>query len=75
MEAFVGKGGARGLPLNGEAFLHSSRVPLDIAPIDRVSRKEYRDLQLDIYDALEDGDPDGCSPYGCRSGEPVREVS
>jgi hypothetical protein len=67
----IRKGGARGLPLNGEAFLHRSRVPLDQAPIDRVSAREYADLQLDIYDVLEDGDPDGCSPYGCRSGEPV----
>ncbi|OBK22533.1 hypothetical protein [Mycobacterium asiaticum] len=62
------KGGARGLPLNGEAFLHRSRVPLDIAPIDRVTRAEYAEAQLDLF---EDGDPDGCSPYGCRSGEPV----
>jgi hypothetical protein len=30
----IRKGGARGLPLNGEAFLHRSRVPLSIAPVD-----------------------------------------
>lgn len=64
----IRKGGARGLPLNGEAFLHRSRVPLELAPIDRVTRVEWRDRQLDLF---EDGDPDGCSPYGCRSGEPV----
>lgn len=72
----IRKGGARGLPLNGEAFLHRSRIPLDIAPIDRVTRGEWRDRQGDLLDTIadieagvdEDGDPDGCSPFGCRSG-------
>lgn len=67
----IRKGGARGLPRGGEAFLHRSRLPLDQAPIDRVTPKEWADRQLDIYDVLESGDPDGCSPYGCRSGEAV----
>ena len=68
----IRKGGARGLPLNGEAFLHRSRVPLAIAPINRVTRKEWADRSPDIFDALAElGDPDGCSPYGCRSGEPA----
>ncbi|HEY2763363.1 MAG TPA: hypothetical protein VGJ13_05035 [Pseudonocardiaceae bacterium] len=68
----IRKGGSRGLPLNGEAFLHRSRIPLSIAPIDRVTRKEWGDRQGDIFDLLaEEGDPDGCSPYGCRSGEPA----
>nr|WP_199344539.1 hypothetical protein [Mycobacteroides chelonae] len=62
----IRKGGASANPLDGEAFLHRSRVPLDLAPIDRVTRSEYADMQLDLF---EDGDPDGCSPYGCRSGE------
>ena len=61
-------------PIRGEAFLHSSRRPLDEAPIDRVSRPEWADRQVDIFDLLaEDGDPDGCSPYGCRSGQPTPE--
>lgn len=64
----IRKGGARAMPLNGEAFLHRSRVPLSIAPIDKVTRSEHAEAQLDLF---EDGDPDGCSPYGCRSGEPV----
>jgi hypothetical protein len=72
----IRKGGARGLPLNGEAFLHRSRIPLDIAPIDRVTRGEWKDRQGDLLDSIADieagvdeyGDPDGCSPYGCRSG-------
>jgi hypothetical protein len=72
----IRKGGARGLPLNGEAFLHRSRVPLSIAPIDRVTSAEWHSRQTDIFgqiaDAeLENGDPDGCSPYGCRSGSAV----
>jgi hypothetical protein len=71
-DAAIRKGGSRGLPLNGEAFLHRSRVPLDEAPIDRVTRREWKDRQGDLLDELaeliEDGDPDGCGPYACRSG-------
>lgn len=63
----IRKGGSRGLPLNGEAFLHRSRVPLDQAPIDRRTRVELAAMQLDIFDVLEDGERDGCSPFGCRS--------
>jgi len=65
----IRKGGSRGLPLNGEAFLHRSRVPLAIAPIDRLNRNELAAMQGNLLDLIEDGDPDGCSPYGCRSGE------
>lgn len=50
------RGGRQDLSLNGEAFLHASRVPLGQAPIDRGAAE------------TEAGDPDGCSPYGCRSG-------
>jgi len=76
-DAAIRKGGARGLPLNGEAFLHRSRVPLSEAPIDRVTRGERQGWQPSLIDLLnEDGDPDGCSPYGCRSGLPAsREAS
>lgn len=71
-DAAIRKGGSRGLPLNGEAFLHRSRIPLEIAPIDRVTRAEWRDRQGDLFDVLaEEGDSDGCSPFGYRSGEPV----
>lgn len=62
---------AAGKDLRGSMFLHRSRVPLDLAPIDRVTRREWNDRQGDIFDAIEDGDPDGCSPWTCRSGEPV----
>ncbi len=80
-DAAIRKGGARGLPLHGEAFLHRSRVPLALAPIDHVTSAEWSARQTDLLEeladrrvelaVLEDGDPDGCSPYGCRSGLPV----
>jgi hypothetical protein len=75
-DAAIRKGGARGGELTGEAFLHRSRVPLSIAPIDRVTSREWHDRQGDLLDALadqetEEGDPNGCSPYGCRSGAAV----
>jgi hypothetical protein len=65
-----------GSPLLGEAFLHRSRLPLDQAPIDRVTSHEWKSRQPDIFDAIadqedEDGDLDGCSPWTCRSGSPV----
>ena len=62
---------ANGRGLRGSMYLHRSRVPLDQAPIDRVTASEWRDRQGDIFDVQEDGDPDGCSPWTCRSGEPV----
>jgi hypothetical protein len=71
-DAAIRKGGARGLPLNGEAFLHRSRVPLDLAPIDRWTRGDIAEATAEVQgDLFEDGDPDGCSPYGCRSGVPA----
>lgn len=52
-----------------EQFLHRSLLPLAEAPIDRVSRREWNERQDDLLDTIaEQGDPDGCSPYGCRSG-------
>lgn len=80
LDAAIRKGGARGLPLAGEAFLHRSRVPLAIAPIDRVTSAEWKSRQGDLLDVIADiemeqGDPDGCSPYGCRSGTPVGGVA
>lgn len=64
------------IPLDGQAFLHRSRVPLPLAPIDRTTRAERLSWQTDIFDALDElGDPDGCSPYGCRSGLPASSGS
>jgi hypothetical protein len=62
---------ARGQNLRGSMFLHRSRVPLGEAPIDRVTAGEWKSRQGDLFDQDEDGDPDGCSPFTCRSGEPV----
>ncbi|MFE3197770.1 hypothetical protein [Embleya sp. NPDC059237] len=69
---------AEGSPLLGEAYLHRSLLPLSIAPIDRVTSHEWRSRQVDVFDAVADaemelGDQDGCSPWSCRSGAPVRE--
>lgn len=64
----------RAMPKGTRCYLHASRVPLDQAPIDRVTRAEWKGRQVDLLDVLaEEGDPDGCSPYGCRSGAPVVE--
>lgn len=67
------RGNANGKPLLGEAFLHRSRLPLDQAPIDRVTAHEWASRQTDVFGQiadieLEDGDADGCSPWSCRSG-------
>ncbi|WP_406297714.1 hypothetical protein OG948_19195 [Embleya sp. NBC_00888] len=60
--------------IKGTPYLHRSLLPLEQAPIDRVTRGEWRNRQVDIFDAvadqLEDGEPDGCSPWTCRSGAP-----
>lgn len=67
---------AEGTPLNGEAFLHRSRVPLDQAPIDRVTRHEWNDRQTDVFDQVADAEADerGCSPWACR-GEDDEEAA
>jgi hypothetical protein len=71
------RGNANGKPLLGEAYLHSSRLPLADAPIDRVTWHEWKGRQTNIFDQIadtelaEDGDPDGCSPWSCRSGQPA----
>jgi hypothetical protein len=61
--------------------LAASAVRAVTAPIDRVTSAEWKSRQGDLldviadYDEAEDGDPDGCSPYGCRSGAPVGRAS
>jgi hypothetical protein len=65
-------GGKQGMV--GEAYLHNSCVPLDLAPIDRVLSRDVKEDQMTIFEELliqEEGEPDGCSPYGCRSGLPI----
>ncbi|MCX4632880.1 hypothetical protein [Streptomyces sp. NBC_01443] len=56
---------ASGNRLIGQAFLHRSRVPLDLAPIDHVTRAE----RAAEVDELEHGVVTGCSPWACRGGE------
>ena len=50
-------------------YLHRSLLPLDEAPIDRVTRAEHTENQVDLFDAIADDEEDevvGCSPWGCR---------
>lgn len=77
---------AQGQPLRGQMFLHRSRVPLEQAPIDRVTRGEWKAMQGDLIvdlqmaelrerlDADTDSQLEGCSPHACRSGGAVAEV-
>lgn len=62
---------ANGRPLLGQAFLHPSLLPLDQAPIDAPpKRRNLRLVSRDEAEDWENGDPDGCSPWACRSGRP-----
>ncbi|MDT3395329.1 hypothetical protein RKE29_01470 [Streptomyces sp. B1866] len=81
-DAAIRAGNARanadGRPLLGQAFLHRSRVPLDQAPIDHVTAREWAQRQSAFDDAeaqqvLEEGAVEGCSPWSCRSGASVRD--
>ncbi|MET9260444.1 hypothetical protein [Amycolatopsis sp. NPDC004079] len=55
--------------LKGKRYLHASRLPLDVAPIDKPTADEMASAQGDLLRSLEEGSPAGCSPYSCRSGE------
>lgn len=52
--------------LRGEAYLHESQVPLDQAPIDRVSGSEWRNRQENLLDLLADEEGPSCSPFSCE---------
>lgn len=72
---------AQGQPLLGQAFLHRSRVPLDQAPIDKVSYHEWASRQSDVLNliavseyeerlsAVDNASMTGCSPFSCRTSE------
>ncbi|MFG3254946.1 hypothetical protein [Streptomyces sp. NPDC048172] len=69
----IRQGGVRGIhlgrPLLGQAFLHRSCLPLDQAPIDKVTAHEWGQRQgslLDLIDKDEEGEPSGCSPWTCH---------
>lgn len=66
---------AAGNELRGRMFLHRSRVPLEQAPIDRVTHGERKQDQVTLEDLLDqqkfedlyaEDDVPGCSPYACR---------
>jgi hypothetical protein len=59
---------ADGKPLRGQFFIHRSLKPLDEVDLDPPHR---RHLRLVAATAVEDDEPDGCSPWSCRSGEPI----
>jgi hypothetical protein len=75
---------AQGQPLRGEMFLHRSRLPLDAAPLDRVTGHEWRGRQADLVELVtltefeeglaDDSALNGCSPFACATGEPVDDV-
>lgn len=68
---------AAGTPLRGRMFLHRSLLPLDQAPIDRVTAAEWTARQGDLIDDLtmtefeeqlaDDSSLIGCSPYSCAA--------
>lgn len=62
-----------------QRFLHISRLPLDQAPIDRIRPVEWQQGSVldEVHDAqlAEEGDPDGCSPWACRSGSQVEATA
>lgn len=62
----------RGQPLHGRYFLHRSCKPLDEVDLEpRTASRPH--LRLVSTDAAEEADPDGCSPWSCRSGTAVGE--
>ncbi|WP_051942587.1 adenine nucleotide alpha hydrolase family protein [Streptacidiphilus rugosus] len=52
-------------------YLHRSLLPLDQAPIDKVTRGEWHQRQGDLFDALADQEADtpGCSPWSCHGDQ------
>ncbi|MDX3663657.1 hypothetical protein PV646_40785 [Streptomyces sp. ID05-26A] len=71
---------AQGQALHGQYFLHRSCIPLDQVDLDQPAKsrsaRHLRSIVLDsaadaATDAAEEGDPDGCSPWSCRSGDPA----
>ncbi|GAB3000662.1 adenine nucleotide alpha hydrolase family protein [Amycolatopsis echigonensis] len=49
---------AEGKPLRGQFFIHRSLLPLDEVDLDATRGRP----------GIEEDDPDGCSPFSCRSG-------
>ncbi|MFF3620017.1 hypothetical protein [Streptomyces sp. NPDC002467] len=70
-----------GAGMTQQRYLHASCLPLDEAPIDVRQPREWKPTTVtdQVYAAqlqrAEDGDPDGCSPWACRSGRPVDDAA
>ncbi|MBQ0925870.1 hypothetical protein [Saccharopolyspora endophytica] len=60
----------QGQQLRGQYFLHRSCRPLGEVDLDPPALGK-RHLRLVSTKAVEEDDPDGCSPWSCRSGAPV----
>ncbi len=67
----------QGQQLRGQYFLHRSCQPLDHVDLDPPSANvanAKRHLRLVTVSVAEEDDPDGCSPWSCRSGAPVTDA-
>lgn len=53
-------GGRLATAMNGDAYLHADRVPLDEVDVDRLGRDEPDPNQLALF-----GPDPGCSPFAC----------
>jgi hypothetical protein len=63
---------AAGKQLRGEFYVHRSLTPLDQVNLDPPVRGYLRPVG---GTAIEQGDPDGCSPWSCRSGEQLQDAA
>jgi hypothetical protein len=61
----------QGQPLRGQYFLHRSCQPLREVDLDPPTAVTKRHLRLVAASGAEEDDPDGCSPWSCRSGTAV----
>jgi hypothetical protein len=61
----------QGQELRGRYFLHRSCQPLGDVDLDQPALTTKRHLRLVTNSAEEEDDPDGCSPWSCRSGPAV----
>jgi hypothetical protein len=58
----------QGQELRGQYFLHRSCRPLDEVDLDPPARAKRHLRLVSATAAAEEDDPDGCSPWSCRSG-------
>jgi hypothetical protein len=59
---------AEGKPLRGKFFVHRSLKPLHQVDLDPPARRTLTLLASTTQSIVGDDDPDGCSPWSCRSG-------